>query len=462
MSNSIVAMNENKAKQVISKMVVEFSRIILGLTFVFSGFVKLVDPYGTAYKIEDYFSAFGLTSFNFISMPLSFLQSAIEFIMGVFLLLGIYRKINSRLLLLVMIFMTGLTLYLAIANPVKDCGCFGDALILTNWETFYKNIILLLCSIVIFFKYESISNFYTGKTYWMAFLYIVIFSFVFQVYNYVYDPIIDFRPYKIGNHLPDLMKVEEGKGPIDESVLVYEKDGVEKEFSQDNFPWEDSTWTFVRMDTKVIQEGEIPLVHDFTINHLQFNKEESDYTNRLDITESVLADSNYVFLMISPSLTNMDKTYLSNFEDVMNYAMEFHYRFYCLTASVTTDIVAWEKENAVDLNFCQVDERTLKTIIRINPGLVLLKNGTVINKWADIETPAEENLTTSLDKLPYGQMIDAKKANKENIIYICLIFMLPLLLLKGFDLLLFHKAPIERKMRKVIRKDDDKIDSKDE
>ncbi len=460
MSDSIVAMNENKAKHVISKIIVELSRIILGVTFVFSGFVKLVDPYGTAYKIEDYFSAFGLTILNPLSMPISFLQSSIEFVMGAFLLLGIYRKINSRFLLYVMIFMTTLTLYLAIANPVKDCGCFGDALILTNWETFYKNIVLLICSIVIYFKYESISNFYTGRTYWMAFLYIVFFSLAFQVYNYIYDPIIDFRPYKIGNHLPDLMKVEEGKGPIDESILIYAKDGVEKEFSQDNFPWEDSTWTFVRMETKVIQEGEIPPVHDFVINRLILNENKNDFIGQNDITETVLSDTNYVFLMVSPSLADMDKTYLSNFEDVMNYADEYHYRFYCLTASVTADIVAWERENAVDLNFCQVDERTLKTIIRTNPGLVLLKEGTVINKWADIETPAEENLTAPLDQLSYSQMIDVKKTNKENIIYISLIFILPLLLFKGFDLLLFRKISVDGTTKKVIKKDNNKLEDK--
>lgn len=435
-------MNQNKTKQIFSKIIVELSRIILGVTFVFSGFVKLVDPYGTAYKIEDYFAAFGMTAFNSLSMPLSFLQSAVEFVMGAFLLLGIYRKINSRLLLLVMIFMTSLTLYLAIANPVKDCGCFGDALILTNWETFYKNIVLLLCSIVIFYKYESISNFFTGKTYWMAFLYIVLFSIGFQVYNYIYDPILDFRPYKIGNNLPELMVVEEGKGPIDESVLIYSKDGIEKEFSQDNFPWEDSTWTFVRMDTKVIQEGEIPPVHDFVINRLKVNHSGDDIIDKEDITDKVLSDSNYVFLMISPTLSEMNKTYISNFEDVMNYTQEYHYEFFCLTASNTSDIIAWEKDNAVDLNFCQVDERTLKTMIRTNPGLILLKNGTVINKWAAIETPAEEDLTAPLDQLVYSQTIDIKKVNKLNIIYISLIFIVPLLLFKGFDLLLFRRNPL--------------------
>lgn len=450
MSNNIIAVTENKAKEVLSKLIVEFSRIILGVTFVFSGFVKLIDPYGTAYKIEDYFSAFGLASLNFLSMPFSFLQSAVEFVMGVFLLLGIYRKINSRLLLIVMVFMTILTLYLAIANPVKDCGCFGDALVITNWQTFYKNIVLLACSIIIFYKYESISNFFTGKTYWMAFLYIVFFSIAFQAYNYIYDPIIDFRPYKIGNNLPKLMTVEEGKGPIDESILIYAKDGKEKAFAQDSFPWDDPSWEFVRMDTKVIQEGEVPPVHDFVINQLKFNEEFTDIISQNDITEQVLSDSNYTFLMVTPFLAKMDETYLSNFEDVMNYAIDYHYNFYCLTASGISEIIEWEKANAVDLNFCRMDERTLKTMIRTNPGLLLLKDGTVINKWAAIETPAEEDLVAPLNELSLGKMIDTKKRDKDNILYISLIFILPLLLFKGFDLLLFRKFIVEKPTKEEV------------
>lgn len=163
-----------KKKDVIIKILVEISRIILGVTFIFSGFVKAVDPFGTAYKIEDYFAAFNLTSLSFLSMTGSVLQSVAEFAMGACMLFGLYRKWNSRLMLLVMVFMTGLTLYLAITDPVEDCGCFGDALIITNWQTFYKNIVLLICSVIVFLYCERISNWFTGKTYWLAFLYIFI------------------------------------------------------------------------------------------------------------------------------------------------------------------------------------------------------------------------------------------------------------------------------------------------
>lgn len=435
-------MEEQKKNKAI-KITVEISRILLGVTFVFSGFVKSVDPYGTMYKIEDYLTAFGVPTLIPLALLVSFILCAFEFIMGAFMLLGIYRRWNSRLMLLVMSFMTVLTLYLAIANPVEDCGCFGDALVISNWATFYKNIVLLICSIVVFKYYEYISNFFTGKTYWIAFLYIIIFVSGFIVRNYWYDPLLDFRPYRIGTDIPEAMKVEEGKERIEESILIYSKDGVEKEFTQDNFPWEDSTWTFVRMDSKIIRKGEEAKIHDFTINKLTFNKSTKEVVEEEDITETVLADTNYVFLMIFPFLSDLDEDYISNIEDVMNYANDYHYSFYCLTASASNEILEWEHENAVNLNFCRTDDRALKTIIRTNPGLLLIKNGIIINKWASADIPSEEYLKEPLGKLPYSQIINQDEEDKKNIIYISLVFVLPLLVLKGMDLLLFRKREDE-------------------
>jgi len=426
-------------KDIVTKVLVEISRVILGIVFIFSGFVKAVDPFGTAYKIEDYFAAFGLPSLSFLSMPLSVLQCIIEFAMGACMLFGLYRKRNSQLTFLVMIFMTILTLYLAIADPVEDCGCFGDALIITNWQTFYKNIVLLICSIITLKYCERISNLFTGKTYWLAFLYIFIFIGLFTFRNYIFDPLFDFRPYKTGANIPELMNVEDGKGREEVSTLVYAKDGVEKEFTEDNFPWEDSTWVFVRMDTKVIKEGETPPIKDFSITKLEFNQSKTEVENQVDITQEVLSDSNYVFLMISPSLTEMNMSYLSNFEDVKNYADYEGYKFYCLTASVTEDILDWAKTNTINFDFCTTDERALKTVIRINPGLILLKNGIVINKWADINVPAEEDLNKPLDQMSYGQMIDVKAEDEKNLFYVSAIFLLPLLFLKGLDFLFYRK-----------------------
>lgn len=426
-------------KNIIVKVLVEISRIILGLTFIFSGFAKAVDPFGFAYKIEDYFTAFYLSPFSFLAFPISAALCIAEFAMGACMLFGLYRKWNSRLMLAVMIFMTLLTLYLAIANPVEDCGCFGDALIITNWQTFYKNIVLLFCAIVVCIYCERISNFFTGKTYWLAFLYIFLFIGLFVFRNYLYDPLLDFRPYRIGANLPELMDVEVGKGRVEESTFVYAKDGVEKEFSEDNYPWEDSTWVFVRMDTKVISEGITSPIKDFAINELTFDAKRTEIIDQSDITSDVLADSNYVFLMITPSLERMSDSYLSSFEDVENYANDYGYKFYCLTASSTDEIIKWANENTINFDFCTMDERTLKTIIRSNPGLILLKDGVIINKWADIDVPSEKDLTGDLGMLSFGQLVDQDDRDRQYIIGLTVAFLLPLLGLKGFDILFFRR-----------------------
>lgn len=405
---------------------------------------------GTVYKIEDYLSAFNLSSLSFLALPGSFFLCGAEFLLGAFMLLGLYRKLNSRVMFLVMCFMTILTLYLAIANPVEDCGCFGDAVKITNWQTFYKNIVLLLCSIVTLKYHRRISNFFTGKTYWLAALYMIVFILLFLVRNYYLDPLFDFRPYKVGANIPELMNVEEGKGRLEQTTLVYEKDGKEQEFTEDNYPWEDPAWTFVRMDTKVIHEGEKPIITDLTMSELIIDPDKNEIKGEIDITQEILTDTNYVFLMISPTLEGMRENHISSFEDISNYAHDYNYGFYCLTASVSDDILIWKNENVVDYNFCRTDERTLTTMIRTNPGLLLMKNGVIINKWADVLVPGEEELNAPLDRLSYGQLADTDQKDNKHLFYISAIFVLPLLVLKGLDLLFFWKRRQEDKDEKGL------------
>lgn len=426
-------------KDKVVKTAVEVSRLILGCTFVFSGFVKAVDPMGTNYKIEDYLSAFGFTSTTILSLSASFFLCGIEFILGAFMLMGIYRKVNSRLLFLVMIFMTILTLYLAIANPVKDCGCFGDALKITNWQTFFKNVILLTLSFITLRNNHRVTNFFTGKTYWLATLFIISFIALFMLRNYYFDPVFDFRPYKIGTDIPKQMSVPEGKGRKEETTLVYSKDGKEKKFTQEDYPWQDTTWTFVRMDSKIISEGDSPDIKDFQLNQLIIDSDKNTIIGEQDITQQILSDTGYVFLMISPSLAKIREEHLSEFEDIANYANDNRYGFYCLTASVTDEILAWRNEEAVDYTFCRTDERVLKTIIRTNPGLLLLKKGIIYNKWSDTTVPSEGELNAPLEQLPLGKPVDREEKDKYNLIYICAIFILPLLGLKAFDLIFFRK-----------------------
>jgi len=432
-------------RKVITKILVEISRVLLGVTFIISGFTKAVDPLGTTYKVEDYITAFGVDSFYSLAFLIAMLQCVIELSVGVFMLFGIYRKWTSRITLLIMLFMTPLTLYLAIANPVSDCGCFGDAFILTNWETFFKNIVLLAASFLVLKYHEKVTNLYTGKFYWLVAFYIILFSTLFCIYNAYVEPIFDYRAYKIGADLPKLMNVEEGKGDIYENVFIYEKDGQKKEFTEDNYPWQDTTWIFVDRVNKLIKEGEKPTITDFEINRLYFNPDKTDFEGDEAITTEVLEDSSYVFLMIAYSLPRMNETFLARFEDVNNYAKEHHYKFYCLTASTKDEILKWESENSVDFNFCLTDERTLKTIIRSNPGLVLLKRGVIINKWPDLYVPSEEQLTAPLQDLLLSHPTDQGTQDKKHMVLILILFFAPLILITGFDVLIFRKRkpPVE-------------------
>ena len=231
---------------------------MLAALFIFSGFVKAVDPLGSFYKIQDYLTAFGIISWFPAYLPLLFaiVLSSAEFCVGVFLFFGVRRKIASTLALLLMGVMTPLTLYLALANPVSDCGCFGDAWVLTNWETFGKNIVLLFAAMMAFRHRRMLVRFISVKMEWLVSLYTLFFVFTLSFYCLDRLPVLDFRPYKIGKNILEGMTMPEGAKPsVYESIFILEKNGEKKEFTLDNYP--DSTWTFVDTRTILKEKGYI-------------------------------------------------------------------------------------------------------------------------------------------------------------------------------------------------------------
>jgi uncharacterized membrane protein YphA (DoxX/SURF4 family) len=393
------------------KITVEFCRVFLGLVFIFSGFVKAVDPMGSTYKNLDYLSAFGLNIFDFSALPLAFAQIAVEFAMGVCLLLGIYRRFHSILFLAFMCVMTPLTLYLALKNPVTDCGCFGDALIITNWQTFYKNIFLSAAAFVVFFEYKRITPFYSKKSKFPTFLFVYAFILSVSFYCYAYLPIWDFRPYKIGANIPELMIIPEG-APADEfeTTLVYSKDGAEQEFTMKDYPKGDASWTYVDTRVKLLKKGYEPPVHDFTIT-----TEDGD-----DITEDVLSDASYTFLLIAHKLGKANDARINRINEIYDYCLQYDYRFYCLTSSLPDEIKEWKENTGAEYPFCTMDDITLKTIVRSNPGLLLIKDGTIINKWPDLCIPGEKALSQPLEDSQWGQV--PPNHNGRNILLLSIVF----------------------------------------
>lgn len=375
-----------------AKIIVVLSRVLVGATFVFSGFVKAVDPLGFTYKIQDYLIELGLTSLFPLALPVAVLMVTAEFALGVFLLLGIYRKWTTRLILLFMIFFTPFTLWVAITNPVKDCGCFGDAFVISNWQTLYKNLLLLTGAVWLMLKWRHITPLFTKKAALPVAIATLLLGVLFALYNVYRLPVIDFRPYKVGANIPLQMYVDPEKADLYETIFIYSKDGVIKEFNEENYPWNDSTWTFVDMKTHLVRAGQKPKIEDFSVESLYFDDTTKSWQSGGDITDIILSDPSYTFLMIAYSLDEMHMRHLDRFREVARHAEEKGYSFYLLTASDPGAVGEWERKQKTGFQFVRADERTLKTMIRSNPGLMLLKEGTVMGKWDDSEVPSNDKI----------------------------------------------------------------------
>lgn len=408
-------------------------RFLLAGVFIFSGFVKAVDPLGFQYKIQDYLEAFGMLSWfpSFFPLLGAIIMSAIEFSIGVCLFFGIRKRSTTLLAFLLMIFMTPLTLYLALQNPVSDCGCFGDAWVLTNWQTFWKNVVLFIAAYSVFRWKKLIVRFISSKTEWLVSLYTILFVFALSFYCLMHLPVLDFRPYKIGQNILQGMEIPEGAKPnVYETIFILEKEGVKKEFTLENYP--DSTWTFVDTRTTLKEKGYEPPIHDFSLMEQETGE---------DITEKVLTDMNYTFLLVAHRIEEADDSNIDLINEIYDYSVENGYGFYCLTSSPDEEIELWRDKTGAEYPFCLVDDITLKTIIRSNPGLVLIKNGTILNKWNDADLPDEYALTDKLESLPLGKQ---QKVSDAYIIGCTFLwFSLPLLLVLGMDLLVVRRREMK-------------------
>lgn len=405
------------------KMIVNLCRIIVAVTFIFSGFVKAIDPIGTQYKLQDYLGAIGMASIlpNWTLLAVAVFLAAIEFCIGIFLLFAIQRRLISKLTVAFMAFMTMVTVWIVVADPVKDCGCFGDALHLTNTETLIKNIVLLVCSLAIMYRPLAMFRFVSKSNQWIVTNYTIVFILVSSGLSLYYLPIFDFRPYHIGVNIPRGMEIPKGaKLPQFKTTFIMEKNGQRKEFTLDNYP--DASWKFIDSKTVQTSEGYIPPIHDFSI---------TDNKTGLDLTNSVLSHKGYTFLLIAPHLETADDSNFGDIDRLYEYAQSYDIPFYCLTASTTKAIKRWIDLTGAEYPFCITDEAVLKTIIRSNPGLLLLKDGAIINKWSHNNLPNEAKLSRPISQSSLGKM--PKDSVPAKILEIVLWFILPLTLLTLAD-----------------------------
>ena len=431
----------NEHRRWFVRLAVNVCRFVLGAVFVISGYVKAIDPLGTQYKLQDYLAAFDLQGMvpDIVTLSASVLLSALEFSLGILILFAIRRRLVSKLTLLFMVVMTLITVWIAIANPVKDCGCFGDFIVLSNVKTLLKNVVLLACAVVLWKWPLGMYRFISRPNQWIAINFTVLFVIVTSIYCLYKLPIFDFRPYHVGANILKGMVIPDGaEQPQFETTFVMEKNGERKEFSLENYP--DSTWQFVDSRTVQVKEGYVPPIHDFAIQTLEGD----------DITEELLSRKGYLFLLVSPHLGQASDSNFGNIDQIYEYAQVEKVPFYCLTASGEEEIEHWENITGAEYPFCLTDETTLKTVIRSNPGLLLLKDGTIIRKWSHNGLPKSTELTAPLAKLRIGQM--SKDTVGKTITQVLLWFFLPLILLALADRTWAWTKLVRRKTRLLDRR----------
>ena len=339
------------------RLVKNLCRIIVGIVFIYSGFVKGIDPLGSDYKFTDYFNAFGMGWMNATTLFFSFALSLAEFLIGTALLFNLWVSRMAWGSLLFMAFFTPLTLVLALTNPVSDCGCFGDAMILTNWQTFWKNIILLLLAIMIFVY---------RKEYKSSLPLMGQFSFLtlagagmlcLSIYCYRHLPVLDFRPYAVGKNITEGMRLPEGAKPDQYEVTLKYKNkqtGEIRSFTEENYPWQDTlNWEYESSSERLVKKGYITPIHDLVIEHPTLG----------NITEEILEDDNHTILAVAYYLNQSDTQYQPAINRLAEYARKKGIRFYGLTSSTERDIEAYKKRNHVPYEFCTADEIQLKTMI---------------------------------------------------------------------------------------------------
>ncbi len=469
------------------------SRVLVGSLFIASGLIKANDAIGFSYKMEEYFSP-GVLDLPFLipwSLEFSIVVSVIEVVVGFAVLAGTLPRITSWVLLLMILFFTFLTFYSAYFGVVKDCGCFGDALTLTPWESFGKDVALLALTLIIFFNKNHISLnkkkedliifgsssvliglFALGVLQWGFPLLFAIVLFIltlllkklldplkrtewgllglcflitasFTGFTTSYLPIKDFRPYAVGKNIPEQMTVPEGKGPKYEHVFVYrnKKTQKTKELGEENLPsvnpdLNGENWEFVERKDKLVQEGITPPIHDFYIEqpsskfrdellpHLYVDRDERNLKvffeeprkdewvqvdqgslqrlvekiESIDHTPYFMHMKDPLFIVVSQDLKKVNEQAIPKLKKLSEKASEKDKKgqIIGLTASSEEEVGSFRHEHQLKFRFYHMDQTTLKTIVRSNPGLLLVKEGNILGKWPDRDLPGYMEALRSL------------------------------------------------------------------
>lgn len=392
-------------------------RIVVGITFIFSGLVKLIDPVGTMYKIDDYLAVMNMTALQPLSIIASVALALAEFILGINTLLGSYLRTTPKLLLAFMTLMTPLTLYLAIANPIADCGCFGDAVILTNWQTFAKNVVLLLLVLFLFKYYTKAKSVFHREVQALTVIWGIVYAAFVVWFAFTYMPILDFRPYKLGT---DIRAAYYGDDmPDTEYQFVYEREGVQQTFALDNLPDESQGWTFVerkQVGAKLVVKA--TSAADYFVV----------YDGNKDVTEDILDQDGYVFIMLSPNLAKANDNHIDKIHELYDYCLLYGYPFYAVTASTPAEIDEWLDNTGGEYPFLFMDKTSIVTIARGNPYMLILKDGVIYHKYPISQLPEEAQLDRPFDQVEYHGT-QAVYNERARVLFLVLALVVPILVL---------------------------------
>jgi uncharacterized membrane protein YphA (DoxX/SURF4 family) len=369
-----------------------FSRFFVGILFIFSGLIKANDPLGFGYKLQEYFEVFHIDFLSPIATGIAILLCTLEIVLGVFLLFGFWGKKVSWGLLILIIFFTLLTFVSAVFKVVASCGCFGDAIPLTPWQSFGKDLILLAFIVYIYVKRDLIQPLVKRESTqkYIGFATTLI-SLLFGLLTYNLSPILDFLPYKVGAHIPSLMVIPPGEKP-DEFQIMYhlknkktkeEKDMSDKDYLKTEI-WKDINWEIVGEPSKsLVKKGYDPKIKDLIITD----------ASGTDYTKELLENPYYSLVIVAYDLKNTNLKAIGNLNAIAYTATEqYNIRSVLLTSNSASDAEIFIKKNNLFAEVFYADAVPLKSMLRANPGVLLLKNGVIVNKWHYHNMPTFDEL----------------------------------------------------------------------
>ena len=370
-----------------------FSRFFVGALFIFSGLIKANDPLGFGYKLQEYFEVFHMNFLSPVATGIAILLCTLEIVFGALLILGFWSKKVAWGLLLLIIFFTLLTFISAAFKVVTSCGCFGDAIPLTPWQSFTKDLILLVLILIIFINKNAIEPLLKkASTQRNVALAVTVLSLGFGLYTYNVLPVIDFLPYKVGAHIPSLMVIPPGEKP-DEFEIMYhlknkktkaEKDMSDKDYLKTEI-WKDNRWEIIGEPIKrLVKKGYEPKIKDLVISD----------ASGTDYTKEIIENPYYSLVFVAYDLKNTNESAIGKLNAIaINATQQFNIRTVLLTSNAAQDAEAFVKKNNLFSEVFYADAVPLKSMVRANPGILLLKNGVVVNKWHNHNMPTFDQLS---------------------------------------------------------------------